>query len=489
MAYLKIASLFATVALTTSSVAVNAAGPIEPIAIKEKCRFAVSGVKLECGQLQVKLDRRDKNSSKTINLSYVVLKSRGPKPAIDPVVFLTGGPGSSSLAFLNVLSKSAILENRDLIAIEQRGNGYSEPNLLCKIDEATDVASTRRAWRKCFEEVKVRNLPLSAFNIGEAAQDLNDLRSALKINQWNVFGTSYGSFWALQYLALKPEGVRSVILDSPYPPQADPRDSWVAHMNGLSAVFSACDADVACKKAYPNLRDRFVKLVSDSITEGGSLEKGGQVIGVVNGANFETATVSLVPRLIDAYERKDQATVLKILSLNPYGTTKGFDFSKFSSTGLYMNTTCIEDERFESPSETRIKLKETWPDNIVQAAKFTGNSSFDYCNGVWEVEKGSESFNQPVFSTAPALITVGALDPETPPFLGELMKRTLPNSTLAILPDSAHAAISRPSACTVTIIQKFLDKPSSALDTGCLAANAPMFTLPGQPIQMLKIGR
>ncbi len=154
-----------------------------------------------------------------------------------------------------------------------------------------------------------------------------------------------------------------------------------------------------------------------------------------------------------------------------------------------MNTTCIEDVPFESAADARIKLVEKWPDNIVAAAKFTDNSTSDYCNGVWEVEKGSESFNQPVSSNTPALITVGALDPETPPFLGELMKRTLPNSTLAILPDSAHAAISRPSACTVTLIQKFLDRPSSALDTGCLAANKPMFTLPGQPIQMLKIGR
>jgi pimeloyl-ACP methyl ester carboxylesterase len=489
MAYLKMASLLTAAAMSTFLPSVEAAAAVEPTAIKERCAFTVVGVKLECGQLQVKLDRKDQNSSKSLRLSYVILKSRSPKPAADPLVFLTGGPGSSSLYFLNILSKSSNLENRDMIAIEQRGNGYSEPNLLCKVDEAVDVASTRKAWRKCFEEVKSRNLPLSAYNLSEAAQDLVDLRRALKISEWNIFGTSYGSFWALQYLALKPEGVRSVVLDSPYPPQADPRDSWVAHLNGLSAIFSACVDDQGCNRAYPDLRNRFVKLISNAIAEGGSPAAGGQLIGFVNGINFETATVALVPRLIDAYERKDQKTVMKIASLDPYGTTKGFDIRRASSTGLYMNTTCIEDAPFQSAAENRIKLTEQWPEDIIAAAKFTDNTVFDYCNGVWEVEKGSAAYNEPVSSTVPALITVGALDPETPPLLGVIMKRTLPNATLAILPDSGHAAISRPSACTVSLLRKFLDTPTSALDVSCLTANKPRFSLPGQPIQMIKIGR
>jgi pimeloyl-ACP methyl ester carboxylesterase len=488
MACPKIASLLVTAVLSTVSLAANATAPVEPTAIKEKCRFVVPGTKLECGQLQVKLNRKDEKSVQTMRVSYVVLKSRARKPAADPVVFLTGGPGSSSLYFLNILSKSAILESRDLIAIEQRGNGYSEPNLLCQVDDASGVEATRIAWRKCFEEVKARNLPLSAYNLGEAAQDLNDLRAALKIPQWNVFGTSYGSFWALQYLAFKPEGVRSVILDSPYPPQADPNDSWVAHLNGLSAIFSACADDAACNKAYPNLRSRFVKMVSDAIDQGGP-PAGAQLVGFVNGTNFETATVLHVPRLIDAYERKDQKTIVKIASLDPYGTTKGFDIKRASSTGLYMNTTCIEDVPFAGKPDVRIPLSEQWPEGIIAAAKLTDNASFDHCNGVWEVEKGSASFNQPVSSDVPALVTVGGLDPETPPFLGEVMMRTLPNATLAVLPDSAHAAIARPSACTINLLRKFLDQPLAVLDVSCLAANKPAFSLPGQPIQMMKIGR
>ncbi len=473
-----------------ASVAAAAQEPqVTPVAITEACAFSVRGTQIECGHLRTALDRTNPTDTRTIEIKYVRLKSRSRTPEPDPVVFLTGGPGSSSLYFLNVLSRSQILEHRDLIAIEQRGNGYSEPNLLCSLPEANDVRSTRAAYRSCFEQVTARGVPLQAYNLREAAHDLVDLRTALGIDQWTIFGTSYGSFWALQYLKLQPAGVRAVILDSPYPPQADPRDSWVAHLNGLSAVFQACESDQQCAAAYPRLRDRFVSLVTQAMASEGGVAAGGQLIGLLNGVNFETASVHLVPRLIDAYERQDQRTVTVILSLDPYGLPRGFDIERASSTGLYLNTTCIEDVPFAGASNARLALREDWPANIVDAAKLTDNSSTDYCNGAWEVPAGDAAFNEPVQSNVPALITVGALDPETPPEFGAVMGATLPSSTLAVLPDSAHAAISRPSACSTAIIARFLDNPAIKPDVSCLATDRPDFNLPGERIRMVRIGR
>lgn len=480
----------ATVAALVVTGTPAAASERQPTAIPEKCIFTVPGTKLECGQLDVKLDRSDPQSTARQKLSYVILKSKSKQPAADPVVFLTGGPGSSALYFLNVLAKSAILNTRDLIAIEQRGNGYSEPNLLCDVADASDIASVRVAYRKCFEQVAARKLPLRAYNLDEAARDINDLRTALKIREWNIFGTSYGSFWALRYLAMRPAGVRSVILDSPYPPQADPRDSWVAHLNGLDAVFAACAAETKCNAAYPDLRNQFLGLLAEAAKQPGYTDDlGSQLINFVINTNFETASVMNVPRLLYAYARKDQNAIQAIALLDPYGKPKGFDIRRAASTGLKMNAKCIEDTPFQSLQKDRLVLRGTWPAGVIAAAKLTASDAVGYCGKIWEVAPGSPDFNQPVTSNVPALITVGALDPETPPANGEAMKQTLPNATLAILPDSAHAAIARPSACTIGILERFLARPADKVDIACLAKDQPRFVLPSDPIAMIRIGR
>ena len=57
--------------------------------------------------------------------------------APDPVVELGGGPGFSSLVDIEQWAGSRILAHRDVILFDQRGLGFSEPNLDCpETDEA-----------------------------------------------------------------------------------------------------------------------------------------------------------------------------------------------------------------------------------------------------------------------------------------------------------------------------------------------------------------
>jgi len=58
---------------------------------------------------------------------------------------------------------------------------------------------------------------LSAYNSTESAADFVDLRKALGIAAWNVYGTSYGSYLAQTLVRDHPEGIRSVVLDSVLP--------------------------------------------------------------------------------------------------------------------------------------------------------------------------------------------------------------------------------------------------------------------------------
>ncbi len=400
-----------------------------PRAVPEACTLRIADTELVCGQLLVPQDRTNPASSAVQKIGYVILKARSARPRPDPLAYLTGGAGISAFYFLDQLAKSPIRETRDIIALELRGNGYSEPNLLCDVEEASRPEAFPRAVQQCWDLVNARHIPVQAYTLAEAAQDVADLRIGLGIAQWNVFGSSHGSFWGARYLALHPPGVRSIILDSPHPSQRDPRDSWVAHLNGLTRIFALCAADAACSAAYPNLRARFIGLIEQlgngPLTIGETRIEANTAFGMVHGANFESATVPLVPRLIDALLRGDGATIAEIQSISIYRGPEGLEPAKISSTGFYINTACVDDIH-NSPAQFRVTLDDKWPPALVEAAKFSsfGIGDEGFCRTVWKVKASDPSMNEPVYSDVPALVTVGALDPETPPEYGKMVAST-----------------------------------------------------------------
>src|SRR5439155_25033413 len=102
----------------------------------------------------------------------------------------------------------------------------------------------------------------SAYNSTENAADIADLRVALGIGEWNVYGISYGTSLALQLLHDHPEGIRSMVLDSVLPPQVNFVDElWPTAAEGYEALFEACAAETACNSAFPHVRAEFTKLV------------------------------------------------------------------------------------------------------------------------------------------------------------------------------------------------------------------------------------
>ncbi len=64
-------------------------------------------------------------------------------------------------------------------------------------------------------------MDLSLFDSAASAADVADLGRVLGFEEWNLYGISYGTRLALTVLRDHPENVRSVILDSTYPPSVD----------------------------------------------------------------------------------------------------------------------------------------------------------------------------------------------------------------------------------------------------------------------------
>lgn len=456
-----------------------AAPAVAPVArLKpQRCPVSVEGVALTCGVLIVPENRARPESRRVVELNYVVVPSRAPTPQPDPVVFLTGGPGTSALAFLRNLAASPLRRDRAIIAIEQRGNGYGKPALLCTPDRDD-------SYRGCHARLLREGVDLAGFDTTQSAHDLADLKRLLAIDSWNVFGVSFGTFWALRYAALHPDGIRALILDSPYPLQASPRDGWIDHLNGLSAVFAACRDDTRCNAAYPDLRARFVALFEGLQASPVVIDKerfdGDLLFTLVTGVNFESGAVADLPAMIAAAERRDIAAFGAIVGKDHYRLPTGFQARRATAAGLNVNINCRDDLPFDGAETVHSQLAEGWPDAILTSAKrydgFDRNGACAY----WTVAPAEPVLNQPVTSSIPALIIVGALDPETPPHLASVMARTLPNATVAVVPGAAHAVSSVANPCPDAIAAAFVTAPAARPDLACLAAlPAAPFTLPG----------
>ncbi|MBJ7454186.1 MAG: alpha/beta fold hydrolase, partial [Blastococcus sp.] len=236
----------------------------------DDCDFEVpAGVDMQCGTLEVPADREDPDGGE-VELAFGVVRSDAPDLADDPVVYLSGGPGQSTLELVPqgfAQLYEPLTANRDLVLLDQRGTGLSEPSLAC--DEYTDVAleslgsdlsdeeleaEALDALEECHERLADDGVDFADYNSAASAADLEDLRVALDYDEWNLYGISYGTRLAQQAMRDHPDGIRSVVLDSAYPADAD----LYAEMPGnaeraMEALFTTCADDPACAAAYPDL--------------------------------------------------------------------------------------------------------------------------------------------------------------------------------------------------------------------------------------------
>jgi pimeloyl-ACP methyl ester carboxylesterase len=209
------------------------------------------GAGSDCGHLTV-AENRERPSARTIRIPVARLRAQSPNPKPDPIVFLAGGPGGTGL--LEQSAASGWNAKRDVIFISQRGTLKVDPFLSCpEIDEFTarsahlvmadpaTSAASAAATSGCRDRYTRAGWALAAYNTAENAADVADLRTALGIDKWNVYGVSYGTNLALPLLRDDPEGIRAMVLDGVVPPQTRSVEvDWAAAAAGYRALFDSC---------------------------------------------------------------------------------------------------------------------------------------------------------------------------------------------------------------------------------------------------------
>ncbi len=454
----------------------------------------IEGKTIECGYLVVPEDRSD-TSSPTIRLAVAILHPSGT-PLPDPIVYLEGGPGGSALEFLYLTFSEQfrpLLEaGRDIILFDQRGVGFSEPALECPglrelglelLDEEIDGQQigeeealdlyTNEAMT-CRQNL-AKAAELAAYNTAASAADVNDLREAMGYDQVNLWGTSYGTWLALEVMRRYPEGIRSVVLDSVYPPQQDLTAEAPANAaRSIDLLFEACAADQACNGAFPDLRTVYLNTVYRLNQQPAHFQVTNPLTGerydlVMTGDNvasllfqflYATSIIPSLPQILYEVNQEDYATTAQLFGALLVS-------GEAMSQGQQFSVLCHDEVAFSSPQEFEAALAEHPELERAFSDSVLGDLGFELCAG-WQVGQADKTLTQPVTSGIPTLIMAGEFDPITPPAWGKQVGETLKNSYFFEYPGVGHGA-SASTGCPQEMMIDFLDDPATAPDDACLA--------------------
>ncbi len=454
------------------------------------CNFDVpDGLRVDCGYLVVPEDRSDSNSP-LLRLAVAIFRAKAKKAAADAVVYLDGGPGGHTIETARTIFEfafSGFAQTRDFIMFDQRGVGFSEPSLDCP--EATKAAYdglTKRmsfeqrtaladqALKVCHDRLVGEGINLSAFNTAASAADVNDLRIALGYKQFNLYGISYGTRLALTVMRDFPDGIRSVILDSTVPLQADLYGRMPANADrAFKVFFQGCLKDRQCNKAYPNLDKVFYNLVAELNDEPAAITgtqpysgkrfnlliDGHFLIQLLFGSLYSSSVIVYLPKVIYNASEGDYSLL---------GAFMGGSLLKqeYVSMGMYYSVQCAEEVSFDTP-ETLENADKSFPKLM---------NSFDIQNygkvcQVWNVKAAPAIENEPVKSSIYTLVEAGQYDPITPPDYGRMAAQGLSHSYYFEFPGVGHGA-SVGDPCPYKVAVAFVNNPKVKPQAGCISLMA-----------------
>jgi pimeloyl-ACP methyl ester carboxylesterase len=206
------AALIAVPLVAVVSATGQAAAATPPVATFVPCP---PGVTATCGTVDVPLDRADPGAG-TVRLFFEWYRHTDTsQPSLGAIVPSGGGPGlaNSTLALLGVWPSvfGPLLDRRDLLVIDDRGTGQSAAIDCPALQHFTgDVVSAARA---CGAQL---GTAASRYGSGDVAEDVEDVRAALGIDQIVYYGGSFGAHNVRAYAYRYPDRLQAAVFDSPW---------------------------------------------------------------------------------------------------------------------------------------------------------------------------------------------------------------------------------------------------------------------------------
>ena len=422
-----------------------------------ECRLAKLASAAQCAAVEVPEDRTTPEGRK-LTLSVAILPANTLNPDADPLFMFAGGPGQSAQALVPVAATlSGVRRTRDIVLIDPRGTGDSAP-LKCAalasrdpLDELIDSDAAATAAQRCLGELRASgNADVSRYTTPEIVADADAVRAALGYERINLWGGSYGTRVAQEFARRYPSRVRSMVLDGVAPPSTRiTLDIWPTREAAFADILGACNGDVGCRSAFPDLNATLAQIksalgasrmvtIADPRT-GAPREvplSFDDVVGALHALAYSPEMASLIPVLIGRAQAGDFAPLLA--AAMPFAG----DLGQSMSFALHYAVTCAEDAPRVTEADSRRIL-------ATLRAPSLAARNLAACDG-WPRPRLPDNFYAPLVSAVPTLVLSGGLDPVTSAADGELVAKTLSNSRHVIAAGYGH--IVSPHACAPQLI-------------------------------------
>lgn len=213
-------------------------------------------------------ENRQKPAGRTVKLPFYFIRRPDQHPTQNISLYMVGGPGYSTTAGIDSIGyEFGYLKFGGTIMFGQRGTKTAQPCLECsEVDEAIRQSLRKglsrdslvlAAVEKCRKKLTANGIDLSSYTTIESAEDINDLRIALKLDSLNLIGLSYSGGLMMTVARNHPEAVKTLILRSPLPGFVNYDEHALINFNeALEQVFKNIRQD-STNQQYYDLRQRF----------------------------------------------------------------------------------------------------------------------------------------------------------------------------------------------------------------------------------------
>lgn len=435
-------------------------------------------------------------------------RRRASEPSEGLLLASEGGPGypttGTGPAYKALFGP--LMATRDLLMMDNRGTGRSR-RIDCPVQTAPWLTVARIA--ACGRSLG-ETAPL--YSGAYATDDLAALLEALHAPPVDLYGDSYGTYFAQTFAYRHPAKVRRMVLDSAYPvPQVGGESPWYpTYAPAVRDKFNlACARSPGCG-ALPGDSIAHIQPAIERLRaapyEGHALDADGRWRRVPATASalamlmFASSPALASVRETDAAARAfvagDDAPLLRLFAETAAANDGRHSSARAFSTGAYLAVNCqdvaqIYDMRLPPPERKRqrdaavARQQRDAPDLYAPFTidEFRGigldYSLLDACVGwpappAWH-PPGPHVPPDPAMPDVPVLVLAGEFDAITTPAEGRIVASLFRQGEVVLAANSFHVAVGPAiwDPCAAGIARRFL-ATGAAGDTGCAARIAPL---------------
>lgn len=414
----------------------------------------------ESGHLMVN-ENHENQGSRIIGIPFKRIRTRSKNP-LPPVFLLEGGPANTNSIqrqWKNILPiLSSFTQRSDLVVLEQRGNGDAFPNLQCpgSFSLSNSEPLTKEKFGQeyvkyistCEKYWQQQGINPGEYHVVSMAKDIEALRSALGYEQIMLFGGSFGSHWALNYLKLYPQNVERVLIDSPEGYDHSVKLPSYAE-EALISLSDLVAADPVLSEQVPNFYE-LAKQVAFEL-------KQPKTVKTSNGQNIILGLYDLqLITALDLGRSNYRALPYHYLQMSRGNYIWLADRTLELRRGLNYNLMAVIADCTSGASPVRwLKAEETSAQTVLGDA--LNNINFEACSFL-DIAPLGEKIRVSITSEVPILVIVGSQDARTPLSNALEILSSFPNGRLLEVKNASHDVFQESSEVLFPLIRTYLSR-------------------------------